>query len=379
MADAFRALFAPLLDAQPPPSGWKLVDWDAEQGLCLTLARGDTRLLIELEQRDDTLPCYARTKRFNVCARRMTAGSAPAMTRDERRVVDRLLELVVAREPLLPSFDRPTIHRRSMVREIQVDRVLVNEGAGQYYVNPYVGCMIGCAFCYVAARADFSRALQGVPSVPWGRYVDVKINAPEILRREVTERAPGPVRLSPIITDPYQPLERRYRITRGCLEVLLDAGFAPVILTRGARVVDDLDLLARFPRAAVGLSIPTDDDSVRRQFESGADPIDERIDALEQLHRAGITTFVVVQPMLPMDPDRLVERVAPFARFARVDRMHMTPAAAELYRACEQSEAATDRFFDDTERTLRDRFARAGVDMDNLDDMARLVQYSIEE
>ncbi|MCP4249457.1 MAG: radical SAM protein, partial [bacterium] len=226
-----------------------------------------------------------------------------------------MIALVRRREMELPEFERPTTSRRAEVREIRVDRLLIAEGANQYYINPYVGCMIGCEFCYVAERADFSRGLRGLPRLPWGRYVDVKINAAEILRAEVRRRPPGIVRLSPILTDPYQPLERRYRITRQCLEVLLEAGFTPVILTRAARVVDDIDVLARFSKLAVGLSVPTDDDRVRISFEPGGDPINDRLAALERLHGAGIPTFAVVQPILPMQPERLVERLAPNVQF----------------------------------------------------------------
>ncbi len=366
-------LFAPLARAKPPPGGWHLVDWDSEQGLCLTFARGDHFLLVELEARDDERPCFARTRRFNVCARRLFAGDAPPLSAAECRPVEQLVELVRSREDQLPRFERPAVTRRTAVREIRVDRVLVSEGAGQYYMNPYVGCMIGCEFCYVAERADLSRELAGLPRIPWGRYVDVKVNAPEVLAQEVRERPPGPVRMSPIITDPYQPLERTHRITRRCLEVLLEAGFAPVILTRAARVVDDLDLLARFPRAAVGLSIPTDDDSVRRQFEPGADPIEERLDAIARLHSAGVRTFAVIQPMLPMDPERLASRLAPHIQLARIDRMHSIERAMPLYRTAGREAASRRDFFDDTERRLRSAFGAAGVRHDDMDDMARLV------
>jgi hypothetical protein len=263
-----RQLFAPILQARSSPDGWHVLGWDAEQGLALTLGREATVLLIELEDRDESLPCYARTKQFNVCARVQLV--ARDMTDEERRVVDKVVALVARRESLLPVVARPASSPRAAVREIAVDRVLMPEGGGHYYVNPYVGCMIGCEFCYVGPRADLSRRLEGLPALPWGRYVDVKVNAAEVLREEVRNSPPGIVRMSPILTDPYQPLEARYRVTRQCLEVLLDAGFTPVILTRAARVLDDLALLARFPRAVVGFSIPTDDDAMRAHFEPGA-------------------------------------------------------------------------------------------------------------
>lgn len=366
------ALFAPLLRAQPPGSQWAVVSHDTEQGLCISLARGARVLLVEFEPRDDAAPCFARTRRFNVSVRpRFDDGE---LDDGERRLVQGVVAVVRAREGALPVLSpRPAPERASAVRAVRASRVLVPEGRGQYYLNPYAGCMIGCPYCYVDDRADLSRALDGQPRHAWGRWVDVKVDAPEVLRREVRHLPPGPVRMSPILTDPYQPLERTYRITRGCLEVLLEAGFSPVVLTRGARVVEDIDLLARFERAAVGLSIPTDDDAMRARFEPGADPVDARLDALARLHGAGLRTFVTVQPMLPMDPAALVARAAPFAHVARVDRMHGVERLRPLYEAAGCVEAMEDAFFERTGAALREGFAARGVRVDPLDDMDALL------
>ena len=366
-----RALLAPLIGGTLP-SGWRLLSWDSEQGLCLTLQHGARTLLVELEQRDDARECYARTVRFNVCVRPVFEPGA-RLDDAERRFIDRVVELVRGRERRLPTAERPQTSRVSAVREISVDRALMPEGPGHYYFNPYVGCMIGCAFCYVQERADFSRRLEGLPRLDWGRYVDVKVNAAEVLRREVKEHPPGIVRLSPILTDPYQPIERRYRITRQALEVFLEAGFAPVILTRGARVVEDLELLRRFPAAAVGFSIPTDIDSVRAAFEPGADPVDERFEALAACHAAGLRTFAVIQPVLPMNVDRLVLKLAPVIHAVRVDRMHDIARFRHLYEAAGMLHALEPAFFDATLAALRHGFARRGVIVDELDDLGALV------
>ncbi len=365
-------LLAPLLAARPSPGGWHLVGWDVEQGISVHLGRGDTVLLVELEPRDEARDCYSRTARFNVCTRRAFAAGEP-LTVDDRRAIDQFVGLVVAREGLLPVAVRAPEPHGAMVREIEVDRVLMPEGRGHYYVNPYVGCMVGCAFCYVAERADMSRALEGLPALPWGRYVDVKVNAADVLRRELRQYPPGLVRMSPILTDPYQPLERRYRITRGCLEAMLEAGFTPCVLTRMALVADDAELLARFPRAAVGLSIPTDDDRVRVAFEPRADSIDERFSALERCHVLGVQTFCAVQPVLPMDVEALVDRVAPLVSAVRIDRMHQMARALPLYEAAGRLDAISDAFFDGTIPRLIRGFRARGVHVDELDDLVGLV------
>ncbi|MEB2312753.1 MAG: radical SAM protein [Sorangiineae bacterium] len=365
-----RELISPLLERRAA-RGWTLAGWDAEQGISLTMTRGARVVLVELERRDESADCYTRTARFNVCARGQFDGAA--LGDDDRQMLDELVRVVRERELRLPELARPLTSRRSAVREIVVDQVLVSEGRDHYYVNPYVGCMIGCEFCYVAKRADFSRELEGLPAMAWGAWVDVKINAPEVLAREVTQNPPGLVRLSPIVTDPYQPLEKTYRITRRCLEVLLPAGFAPVILTRGARVVEDVPLLARFERAAVGFSIPTDDDAVRRAIEPGADPIEERIAALERCRAAGLRTFAVIQPILPMNVEHLIDRVAPWVDAVRIDRLHFRDRARELFRRSGLDYALDDAFFDQTEARLREGFRSHGVRIDDLDDMAALV------
>ncbi|HEY3821009.1 MAG TPA: radical SAM protein [Polyangiaceae bacterium] len=291
----------------------------------------------------------------------------------QRQFVDRVVELVRRRERRLPIAQRAESERASAVREITVDRALIPEGPGHYYFNPYVGCMIGCAFCYVQERADDSRRLEGLPRLEWGRYVDVKVNAAEVLRREVRLHPPGIVRLSPILTDPYQPIERRYRITRQALEVFLEAGFAPVILTRGARITEDVELLRRFPAAAVGFSIPTDIDSVRVAFEPRADPVEERFAALSACRAAGLRTFAVIQPVLPMNVDVLVGRLAPLVDAVRVDRMHDVARFRHLYAAAGMLDAVEPAFFDRTLAALRDGFGRSGVAIDEMDDLGALV------
>jgi DNA repair photolyase len=367
-----KDLLQPLLGPRPR-SEWKLVSWDAEQGICLTFQRADSHILIEMEERNDESDCYARTKKFNVCARRQFEVQKE-MTADDRHMVDAVVELVDQREERLDVFERPTASRKRAVREILVDRVLIPEGRGQYYINPYVGCMIGCPFCYVIDRADLSRKLEGLPYLPWGHYVDVKLNAPEVLKREVTEYPPGVVRLSPILTDPYQSIESSYRITRKCLEVLLEAGFSPVVLTRAARIIEDLDLLKRFSKALVGFSIPTNDDKYRQIFEPGADPIDDRIQALEACCSAGLNTVAFIQPMLPMNVEVLVQRVAPLVRAVRIDRMYCMNRVRNLYEEHDLAEAATDAFFEETSKRLRKSFEAHGVNIDDMDELYSLLE-----
>jgi DNA repair photolyase len=369
---AVRRLFAPLLDDVDNPN-IRVLGLDVEQGLSLVVEHQGRPILIEFEALDTARPCFLRTAQFNLNARLLFDRQTP-LSEDDAKWLHELGAMVREREPLLDSNPRPTAARRSLLREIQVERVLMPEGRNQYYINPYVGCTIGCPFCYVIDRADLSRRLDGQPQMAWGRYVDVKVNAAKILRSELSRFAPGIVRMSPILTDPYQPTEARFRITRQCLEVLLEAKFTPVILTRARRVLEDLDLLTQFPSAAVGFSIPTDDDAIRQKFEPNADPIEARLEALRACRQAGLTTFVVIQPMLPMDAHRLVAETAPWICAARIDRMHQMAQSAAIYSEAQMEEAATDAFFERTRAALTVGFKEHGVPIDQLDDLAGLLK-----
>lgn len=365
-----RDLLAPILDGRFSAAGWRLTSWDAEQGICLTFERDGAYILLEFEQRNDRLDCYARSARFNVCVRRQFDDAQ--LSEADRRFVDDVIALVRGRESSLPDPDRPAASRRTVVREILVDRVLISEGRDHYYINPYVGCMIACPFCYVIDRADFSRRLEGLPQVPWGHYVDVKVNAAEVLRRETRSVQRGVVRMSPILTDPYQSVERRYRVTRQCLEVLLETDIAPVVLTRAARALDDLELFKRFRRALVGFSIPTDADEYRQIFEPNADAIEERLAALRAFHAAGVRTFAVIQPVLPMNVDRLVENVAPFVRAVRIDRLY-GDRVQQRYDEHGLASFRTEEFADETIARLSRAFRACGVTVESLDNFEPLL------
>lgn len=374
MSEYIKKLLAPLIQRPESASGWRLESWDDEHGVSVNLTNGPTTLLVELEARDDDRPCYARTANFNVTARRQFEGDA-ALTDEHRLVTDALIRMVNHQETVVPIPEqRPSTGRTTEVREVQGRRVLVHEGRGHYYVNPYVGCLIGCTFCYVMDRANLTRRLEGVAPHSWGRWVDVKTDAATVLAQEVKEHEPGLVRLSPIITDPYMPLEKKFRVTRRCLEVLLPAGFRPVILTRAARVLDDLELFKQYPgQVAVGMSIPTNEDRWRQVFEPLADSVEERFEALEALHAAGVTTFAVIQPMLPMDTEAMARRLSKAVRAVRIDRMHDTWRVAKLYDEAGITWATEDAFFDRTEAELRGHFKALGVAVDDLDDLAPLV------
>ena len=184
-------------------------------------------------------------------------------------------------------------------------------------LSPYMGCAHRCTFCYVRAfelRAD--RPADG----RYGTSIRVKTNVAAVLRRELGR--PSWQREGVAIgaaTDPYQPAEGRYRLTRACLEVLVDAANPFALITRGPMIVRDLDVLVEAARRAdvsVTFSIPTLDTEIWRRTEPGTAPPHQRLRALQQLVDAGIRTGVGMAPILPGLSDR-PELLAEVVRAAR--------------------------------------------------------------
>jgi DNA repair photolyase len=167
-------------------------------------------------------------------------------------------------------------------------------------LNPYMGCAHRCTFCYV-------RAFEARADRPWddryGASIRVKTNVAEVLRRELAGRSwqREPVAIG-AATDPYQPAEGRYRLTRACIEAFADAASPFSIITRGPLVVRDVDVLAEAARRAevsVTFSVPTLDHEIWRRTEPGTAPPRQRLRALARLVEAGIDARVGMAPILP--------------------------------------------------------------------------------
>lgn len=186
-----------------------------------------------------------------------------------------------------------------IVREIQCKSILTRSGieSVDYALNPYVGCGHACVYCY----ARFMKRFTG-HSEEWGTFVDVRVNAAEVLARQMRRARRGNIVLSSV-TDPYQPVEKEYGITRRCLEVLSGYDFPVSILTKSVLVLRDLDLLRRLPDVEVGFTVTSLDEEVRRVFEPGSSPVRERLEALAALADAGVRVWAFCGPLLPLLSD----------------------------------------------------------------------------
>ena len=184
-------------------------------------------------------------------------------------------------------------------------------------LNPYTGCEHRCAFCYVRAfelRAD--RPFDD----RYGRTVRVKVNVAGVLRAELARKSwKKETVVIGAATDPYQPAEGRFRLTRQCLEVLRDFSNPSAMITRGPMIVRDIDVLSQLARRAqlhITFSIPTLDEDVWRKTEPGTAHPRQRLRAIEKLTAAGIDVGVGMAPILPGLSDR-PEQLEQVVRAAR--------------------------------------------------------------
>lgn len=240
------------------------------------------------------------------------------------------------------------------IKETRAKSILSPSKIYDYVINPYVGCEHGCSYCYACFIKKFTGHTE-----PWGGFVDVKINAPELLRKEILKKKRAGVWISGLC-DPYQPLEEHYQLTRQCLEVLAFYDWPVSIQTRSPLVLRDLDILTRFHHLEAGFSITTADDAVRRIFEPNAPAIGERIRALGELHRAGIRTYAMIAPILP-GAEMLVKELAGKVDHILADRMNYR-YADRIYKKHGLEDKMTDAYFEDMGRKIASQCEEKGID-----------------
>jgi DNA repair photolyase len=157
----------------------------------------------------------------------------------------------------------------------------------EYTINQYVGCGHKCAYCYACYMSRWKEYGQ------WGTWIEVKTNAPELAKEKVN----GEVSMSSV-SDPYQPLEEKRKLTRRILENM-DKNTNLSILTKSDLVLRDLDILKKFKNLSVGLTVNCFPGKVRKILEPQAPSSERRIKALKELNKEGINTFCFISPVIP--------------------------------------------------------------------------------
>lgn len=364
----------------PVAPGELLTDWlrftnaSTELGLRLAfLAHGTDEVHVEVSPREHGMKYAAQSPRLSFAYRH--GGAEHVDQRLGLRVCQVVAEHVAAREDAVlerlgedATTAAELAEGSTRIREIHSTRLLELAGVpGQrfYTLSPYLGCLIGCRFCYAQSRLDPQRSLLRLPQVQWGSYVDVRVNAPELLEQELRALTPYPIKFCPIVSDPYQAVERKFQLTRRCIEVIGRAEDPPpaMVMTRSTLILRDLDVIAAASNVWVGASIPTIDDEVRAHFEPRAASIAERLDMLGQFKQAGVRRCVVVQPMLPGDPIALADALAEVVDSVSIGVLHGELGAEQDFADPRYSHARSEDWQRETAMTLRDALEQRGVEV----------------
>jgi DNA repair photolyase len=236
-----------------------------------------------------------------------------------------------------PIVSSHAICTNPIVREVVCKTILNRSGLSDYSLNCYTGCTHACAYCYARYMQRFHPHDE-----PWGAFVDVKVNAVEVLKRQLRRAEPGTVFVSSAC-DGWQPVEAQWRLTRRCCQLLLERGFHVHVLTKSALVLRDMDVFAGRP-ASIGITLTTLDEQLRDQWEPGAASVQERLAVIEAARDAGLQTSVMFGPLLPFlsDSQAAIEALLEQAADLGIDRIwvdainprpRVWPAVAEWLRA----------------------------------------------
>jgi len=253
------------------------------------------------------------------------------------------------------------------VREVECKSVLNKSALADYCINPYVGCQHACRYCYAESYTRrFTKHTE-----PWGDFVDIKVNAPTVLVREMKKKPKGRVYISSL-TDAYQPLERKHQLTRKLLEILLKHQFPISIQTKSALVLRDLDLIRRFHEREVGFTITSLNDDVRKSFEPMSSSPEEKLSAIKELKDHGVRTYVFFGPVLPYISDQNIEQYfqqisAAGADYVLVDKLNLKPGLwVNLDRYVSKDFPELHEKWKDTLLHKSDYYEKLKVEIDNV-------------
>ena len=203
------------------------------------------------------------------------------------------------------------------IKEIQCKSAIGKCGfpGGGLAINPYVGCGHGCVYCY----ARFIKRFTG-HTEEWGTFVDARLNIAEILRKQLkSPKYKGEIIFIGTVTDPYQPIEKKYKLTRNILQVLVNYKNPVSILTKSDLVLRDIDLLKKFKSIDVNFTVNTLNEKWKKLVEPNSPTIKQRLNAMEKLTKEGITVLAMMGPYWPV----FTEPEALFKEFKRVGVNHI--------------------------------------------------------
>ena len=217
------------------------------------------------------------------------------------------------------------------INEIRAKSIIVktNLPDGDFVINPYVGCTHGCKYCY----ARFMKRFTG-HTEPWGSFVDVKINAPDLIPKNTNKYRGESITISSV-TDPYQPIEGKYKLTRKIIERLIPLQPHLNLITKSDLVVRDIDLLKQFKNCIITLSFSITDEKLRKQIEVLSSSAEQKINALKELHNAKIPTALFISPIFPQITDwgKIINNTKSFVDEYWFENLNLYPSIkSEIFR-----------------------------------------------
>jgi len=179
------------------------------------------------------------------------------------------------------------------INEIKTERVLSPTGIdlADYTVNPYRGCTFGCHYCYVRFNKFARRS-----TLPYGKYVDVKINFLDLFHEQIKKIRPKKILIG-AVTDPYQPVEKKYKFTRKILELCIEYDINIMLLTKSDLILEDIDLLKKIKQVTISMTI--NDPFIIKHLENHTPDLNTRIDVIGELNQNNIFTYAHVGPYFP--------------------------------------------------------------------------------
>jgi DNA repair photolyase len=232
-----------------------------------------------------------------------------------------------------------------------------------YSLNPYRGCQHNCSYCYVPN-------VLRIPRKEWGCFVDVKTNIPLVLSKELKKKEPGVIGLS-TVTDPYQPIENKYKLSRYCLEQILIHDFPVCIQTKSNLIIRDIDIISKLSNVEVMFSIGTLDDSKRKILEPFASSINDRLNAMKKFSDEKIKTTVFFGPIYPtIKKEDLEEIIDTFiehgAKEIIFDKFNLKPGLFELleknlpnHKDLIKNSSYIKQIFEETARVCKEKNIKA--------------------
>ena len=207
-----------------------------------------------------------------------------------------------------------------MVNEVKSKEIVVKSNLPMidYVINPYTGCQHGCIYCYAEFMKKYTNHKED-----WGSFVDVKVNAPELIRKG---KYKGVAIFISSVCDPYQPIEAKYKLTRQILEKLVPEQPVMDILTKSSLLTRDIDVFKKFRKISIGISLSTINEELSRKLEPFASPPKARLEALKKCSEAGLETYVFVSPIFPYITEiKQVIEAASFADYLMFENLNIRP------------------------------------------------------